>query len=123
MADSSQPYGDVAYADPGYQKDGKKRYPIDTEEHTRAAWSYINQGDNASAYSAEQLASIKAKIRTAAKKFGIEIAEEQQEVGRSAFTSPFENGGVFARSMMPGPDLNEESERGPVLFGKLAVFD
>ena len=28
----------IVYADPGYQPDGKKRYPIDSERHIRAAW-------------------------------------------------------------------------------------
>ena len=78
MADSKAPYGDVEYADPGYQSDKKKRYPIDTEEHARAAWSYINQADNASAYSSEDLAKVKAKIKAACKKFGIEIAGDSE---------------------------------------------
>lgn len=60
-----KPYGDVNYADPGYQKDGKKRYPIDTEDHIRSAWSYINQEKNAGEYSADQLKKIKAKIEAA----------------------------------------------------------
>lgn len=60
-----EPYGDVKYADPGFQKDGKKRYPIDTEEHIRAAWSYINQTKNADQYSADQVKKIKAKIEAA----------------------------------------------------------
>lgn len=81
MADM-QPYGDVAYADPGYQKDGKKRYPIDTADHVRAAWSYVNQADNASQYSAEQLAHIKSRIRAAAKKFGIQIADDSGQNSR-----------------------------------------
>ncbi len=63
--EAKKPYGDVKYADPGYQKDGKKRYPIDTEEHIRAAWSYINQGKNGSQYTSEQLAHIKSKIVSA----------------------------------------------------------
>ena len=87
MADS-QPYGDVAYADPGYQKDGKKRYPIDTAEHVRAAWSYINQGDNAGQYSSEQLANIKGRIRAAAKKFGIDIADGSSNSGNRGYTVP-----------------------------------
>ena len=74
--DSKKPYGDVEYADPGYQSDKKKRYPIDTEAHARAAWSYINQSDNAGKYSSEDLAKVKAKIRSACKKFGIEISDE-----------------------------------------------
>jgi HK97 family phage prohead protease len=65
----------VAYADPGYQKDGKKRYPIDTAAHVKAAWSYVNQAGNASAYSSEHLAAIKGRIKSAAKKFGITIAD------------------------------------------------
>lgn len=71
----TEPYGDVEYADPGYQNDGQKRYPIDTEEHVRAAWSYINQEKNAKLYSAEQLNNIKSRIKTAAKKFGIQISD------------------------------------------------
>ena len=77
-----KPYGDVSYADPGYQKDKKKRYPIDTEKHVRAAWSYVNQGDNSKLYSSAQLARVKSRIKSAAKKFSIEItAESQQLIG------------------------------------------
>lgn len=73
-ADAKKPYGDVTYADPGYQKDGKKRYPLDTKDHVKAAWSYINMPKNAKAYSADQLSKIKAKIKAAAKKVGVEIS-------------------------------------------------
>lgn len=73
---SKAPYGNVEYADPGHQADGKKRYPVDTPEHTRAAWSYINQKDNASKYKSGHLAAIKAKIRSAAKKHGIDISDD-----------------------------------------------
>jgi hypothetical protein len=76
--DALKPYGDVAYADPGYQKDKKKRYPINTASHVRAAWSYINQSDNANLYTAAQLARIKTRIKSAAKKFGINIVSEQE---------------------------------------------
>lgn len=79
--DSKKPYGNVTYADPGYQKDKKKRYPVDTKEHTKAAWSYINKAKNAARYTAKQLSSIKAKIKSAAKKFGISISND----GRSLF--------------------------------------
>jgi len=61
-AKDNKPYGDVAYADPGYQEDGKARYPIDTEEHIRAAWNYINKPENQKPYSADQVAKIKARI-------------------------------------------------------------
>lgn len=73
---NKKPYGDVAYADPGYQSDGQKRYPLDTKAHVRAAWSYINQKKNAAQYSGAQLKRIKARIRSAAKKLGVTINAE-----------------------------------------------
>jgi HK97 family phage prohead protease len=71
MADS-KPYGDVEYADP---KNGK--YPIDTAAHAKAAWSYINMPKNAAKYplNGVTLASVKARIKAACKKFGIDISE------------------------------------------------
>src|SRR6516162_3114769 len=74
----SSPDDDVEYADPGYQADGQHRYPVDTAEHARAAWSYINKASNASAYSSDDLAKVKAKIRAACAKFGIEIAGDAE---------------------------------------------
>jgi uncharacterized protein len=71
--EKAKPYGDVTYADPGY-RDSRKRYPIDTVAHARAAWSYINQASNASEYTADQLKAIKGRIRAALKRFGVEVA-------------------------------------------------
>lgn len=68
-----KPYGNVTYADPGYQSDNKKRYPLDTETHIRAAWSYINMPKNAGKYSSSQVAKIKARIRAAMKRIGAEV--------------------------------------------------
>jgi hypothetical protein len=72
MADAKKPYGDVAYADP---KNGK--YPIDTAAHAKAAWSYINQADNAAKYplNGVTLGEVKARIKAACEKFGVEISE------------------------------------------------
>ncbi len=67
-AADAKPYGDVTYADPGYQADKKKRYPIDTEEHIRAAWSYINKSKNGGEYTSEQRSKIKARIVSAWKR-------------------------------------------------------
>jgi hypothetical protein len=72
---ATEPYGDVKYADPGY-RDNKKRYPIDTPDHIRAAWAYINVPENANFYDAKQLAQIKGRIKAAADKAGIEISEK-----------------------------------------------
>lgn len=74
----AEPYGDVEYADPGY-RDNKKRYPINTPDHIRAAWAYVNVAKNAAFYTAEQLKAIKDKIKSAAKKMGIEISDESDE--------------------------------------------
>jgi hypothetical protein len=75
---SKKPYGDVAYADPGYQKDKVKRYPINGAGHVRSAWSYINQPKNANLYTAAQLSRIKSRIKSAAKKYGVNIISEQE---------------------------------------------
>jgi hypothetical protein len=77
----SMPYGDVTYADPGYQEDGKKRYPLDSEEHCRAAWSYINQEKNAAQYTPEQLKQIKGRIQAALKKYGVQTADQSGDMG------------------------------------------
>ncbi|TDV04679.1 DUF6582 domain-containing protein [Paraburkholderia caballeronis] len=61
--EKKKPYGDVEYADPQNEK-----YPIDTEEHIRAAWSYINQKKNADEYSAAELEEVKGRIIAAWKK-------------------------------------------------------
>src|SRR6516164_7305429 len=70
--DHKSQYGNVPYADSKHHK-----YPIDTKAHVKAAWSYINMPKNAKFYSSSELATIKGKIKAAAKKFGIEISEEK----------------------------------------------
>ncbi len=77
-----KPYGNVTYADP---KNGK--YPIDTAEHVRAAWSYINMPKNQKEFSSSELVQIKDRIKAAAKKFGIKI---------EAATASEERGAVVA---------------------------
>ena len=64
-------YGDVKFADPTNNK-----YPIDTPEHIRAAWSYINHQDNAAKYDKDEVKLIKKRIKNAAQKHGIEINED-----------------------------------------------
>jgi hypothetical protein len=64
-------YGDVEFADPTNNK-----YPVDTPEHVRAAWSYINHKDNAAKYDKDEVESIKGRIRRAAKKHDVEIDAE-----------------------------------------------
>jgi hypothetical protein len=64
-------YGDVKFADPVNNK-----YPIDTPAHIRAAWSYINHKDNAAKYDKDEVATIKGRIKEAAKHHGVEISDD-----------------------------------------------
>jgi hypothetical protein len=100
--DGDKPYGDVEYADPGYQSDGKKRYPLDSEKHVHAAWSYINMPNNAKVYSAEQLAHIKSKIHAAGKKYDIEFADDEkcEMAARAALTKALWDIGFVAETIL-----------------------
>ncbi len=64
-------YGDVLFADPV-----NKKYPLDKPEHVRAAWSYIHHKDNAAKYSEDEVAAIKKRIESAAKKHGVSLQDE-----------------------------------------------
>lgn len=61
-------HGDVTFADPT-----NKKYPIDSPEHVRSAWSYINHADNAAKYERDEVKTIKERIKKAATKHGVEI--------------------------------------------------
>jgi hypothetical protein len=63
-------YGDVQFADPVNNK-----YPIDSAEHVRAAWSYINHKENAAKYDKDEVKTIKDRIKRAAKKYDVEIED------------------------------------------------
>jgi len=67
-----QKYGDVEFADPTNNK-----YPIDTPEHIRAAWNYIHHKDNAAKYEADEVDAIKARIKRAAQKHGVEVNDHE----------------------------------------------
>ena len=64
-------YGRVTFADAT-----NKKYPIDTPEHIRAAWSYVHHKDNAAKYSKEDADQIKDRIRRAAKSHDVTLNEE-----------------------------------------------
>lgn len=84
------PGGD--YADPGWQKDGKKRYPLDTAQHVKSAWSFINVKANQEPYSAAQVKRIKSKIKKAAGKFDINISESMRTLGLAALEAATDDG-------------------------------
>ena len=64
-------YGDAEFADPV-----NKKYPVDTPEHIRAAWSYIHHKNHAAKYSPEDVEKIKSHIEQAAKKHGVTLHDE-----------------------------------------------
>lgn len=112
------PYGNVTYADPGYQSDNVKRYPLDSAAHCKAAWSYINMPKNAAKYSAGQVASIKGRIKAAAKKFGVAISS-----GRS---DPATLDAGVIRSITYAQELRDAqpgSDSLGLLTGHFSVFD
>ena len=58
---------EAGYADPGYQKDGKPRYPMKVggvydADRIRAGWNYIHKLKDAAKYTPEQLEKIKRRI-------------------------------------------------------------
>lgn len=63
-------YGNVEFADPT-----NKKYPIDTPEHIRSAWSYIHHKNDADKYSPEDVKKIESRIEAAAKKHGVTLHE------------------------------------------------
>jgi hypothetical protein len=67
--------GEVEYAD-----EANHKYPIDTEEHVRAAWAYIHMTKNQKSYSASEIAAIKSKISAKAQKCNIELKAESAGV-------------------------------------------
>ncbi len=69
--DGERKYGEVAFADPT-----NKKYPIDSPEHVRAAWSSIHHADSAAKYDRDDVEQIKDRIRRAAKKHEVEIDDE-----------------------------------------------
>ena len=75
----AKPYGDVKYADP---TNGK--YPLDTEAHCRAAWSYINMPKNAAQYpmNGVTLSEVKDRIKAALKKYGADVSSDNSSASR-----------------------------------------
>lgn len=80
-------YGDVSYADAENHK-----YPVDSEKHVKAAWSYINMPKNAAKYAPSKVASIKSKIRSKFKQYGI----AETETKTHSYTAPRVTPGAYA---------------------------
>lgn len=92
-------YGNVTYADPK-----NKKYPIDSEKHIRAAWSYIGMPKNQAKYSSEEVAAIKRRI-TAAWKSKIDKAGPPAAAEKSSELSELY---MLAADIMSKIDLMSE---------------
>jgi HK97 family phage major capsid protein/HK97 family phage prohead protease len=108
--DPSKPYGKVTYADNGLQADGKSRYPLDSADHVKAAWSYINMPKNAAKYSSGDLAKVKSAIKSAASKFGISISDDSSDKKKSEMKSAEATGAV--REDTPDPNTDDAAREG-----------
>ena len=101
-AKTPKKYADVSnFADPGYLDNdgkpakggnGKKRYPLNSAARVRNAAARFAQ--NKQRYTAEQQSAIMGKIRSAAKRFGVQIGDESKawsspRSGHRAFTAPY----------------------------------
>ena len=82
-------YGDVAYAD-----ETNKKYPIDTEEHVRAAASYFGMPKNREKYSAEEQKKIDSKIAAAKKKFNIGEEKKTDDTKKAASVEDLQKAGA-----------------------------
>lgn len=84
----------IAFADPGYRKDGKQRYPLTSAEEVTAAWKTVGRRNVAGTYAAEQLSRIKARIKRAAKKFGVTFDADSTAGGDMDWTALAEAAGL-----------------------------
>ncbi len=115
MTVTKEPYGSVDYADPGYQSDGVKRYPLDTREHAKAALSYFSMPKNAAKYSPDERVKIMARIKAACRRFGIEITDD-------AAPTDDDSVGSLERFYQPGLVEIRSGGNGRQIGGYAAVF-
>jgi hypothetical protein len=66
-------YRDTAFAD-----SVNKKYPIDTLGRIKAAWAYIHQPGNAGKYTPEEVRTIKARVRRAARARGLALPDPDE---------------------------------------------
>lgn len=81
-----KPQGDVHYADPGFEADGKSRFPLNTPELVRDAIRFYAVPHNVAQFTPAQQARITEAIAIAAKQFGINVKETASAVESSTMT-------------------------------------
>jgi uncharacterized protein DUF6582 len=73
--DGLEKYEDTALADPV-----NKKYPIDSPGRIKAAWAYIHQPNNAEKYTAGEVRTIKARVRSAARSRSVNLPDTHEFV-------------------------------------------
>lgn len=111
-------YGKVKFADPV-----NKKYPLDNEEHVRAAWSYINMPKNAAKYQPGAVALMKRRIMAAAKQYGIAIdAPTAKSAADAELVKAQKNGVSHAkRRLIDSPMVGDRFSHPEYGIGELSV--
>jgi hypothetical protein len=68
-------YGNATFADPV-----NKKCPLDTPGPMKVAWAYLHQPSNAGKYTADELRTLKARIRQAAKACKVALPDPDEFV-------------------------------------------
>ncbi|MFI5831082.1 DUF6582 domain-containing protein [Streptomyces sp. NPDC051578] len=103
------------YADPGYQADKEKRYPLDTKARAKTAWARVHESEVARGYTAAQLKRIRQRVAKALRGHGVEVATQEgwlidpighvsEEVAEClGFSDDPSHGGSMSISLTNGP--------------------
>lgn len=103
------------YADPGYQADKEKRYPLDTKAGAKTAWARVHESEVARAYTSAQLKRIRQRVTKALRGHGVEVATQEgwliDPIGRLSeevaeclgFSDDPGHGGSMSISLTNGP--------------------
>jgi hypothetical protein len=67
---------DLVYADPGYQADQAKRFPLDTRAGALAAWEALSTRETALEYTSKQLKRARGRTRRELDRHGVTVTTE-----------------------------------------------
>ncbi|WP_345191700.1 DUF6582 domain-containing protein [Streptomyces lavendulae] len=69
--------GTGSFADPGYQADKAKRFPLDTKAQAKAAWASVHESDTARDYTSAQLKRVRQRIVKSLKGHGVRVSTQE----------------------------------------------
>ncbi|MFK0222229.1 DUF6582 domain-containing protein [Streptomyces vinaceus] len=65
------------YADPGYQADKEKRFPLDTKAQAKTAWRRVHESETARRYTSAQIKRIRERTVKALRKQGVTVEAQE----------------------------------------------